>query len=326
MKTVINENTLKKIVYEASLSLLKEQLKNQMSFGIQGNIPLKNANELCKDVNPQVLAKCDDGSRSIDKKKVGDPQYFGNTEIWRVYQQYSAAITRRSDLGRTAVSFFVFLNKVRHGWKGSPLEYYESNGNYLLGIRKAGVFLCVYFAPKNVGLGMFKFIKEVCEYNNVVFAVTDDMADMLERLGCPKYDGTVTAKFRGHEAEKKIYGSTQEAAETGAKLVGLMGKSGDVNKNLQNIIDQNPKLASMLSKNPKELSKIMSQPIVLKALMNNPKLVDEFIANPQKIQQFINNPLKLLFGALRESNPKYTKTFISEIKENKKRKNGNKLQ
>ena len=273
MKQIINEDTLKKIVYEASMTLIMESLKSQMSFGIKGNIPLQPAQSLCDDVDPQVLAKVDSGDRSIPRKKVGDPQFFGGSKVWDAYEKYSAAISRRADLGRTPVSFFVFLNKIRKGWKGANLQVYESNENYLIGTLRGGVFLCIYLCPKNVGIGMFKFIKEVCEFDNVVFAVTDDMADMLERLGCPKHDGTVQAKFRGQMHDKMVYGSTQEAAERGAKLLGLMSKSDDIMNVIKDVLQQNPKLQALYSKDPDIIFKLMNNPKLLNAIVNNLSII-----------------------------------------------------
>ena len=242
MNTVINKNMLKSIVNESVESLLLEGVRDQMSFGIKGPIPVEPASSLCDDVNPDILAMVDSGNRGIPRRMIGDPKYFGGTKVWDAYVKYSDAITRRADLGRTAVSFFIFLKKIRHGWKGAPLQVYESNESYLIGTMRGGVFLCIYLCPKNVGIGMFKFIKEVCEYNNVVFAVTDDMADMLERLGCPKYEEAIMAKFRGSLHEKMVYGSTVEAANKGAKLLNLMGKSGQLGDILKNALQENPKL------------------------------------------------------------------------------------
>ena len=273
MKQIINEDTLKKIVYEASMTLIMESLKSQMSFGIKGNIPLQPAQSLCDDVDPQVLAKVDSGDRSIPRRKVGDPQFFGGSKVWDAYEKYSAAISRRADLGRTPVSFFVFLNKIRKGWKGAPLQVYESNENYLIGTMRGGVFLCIYLCPKNVGIGMFKFIKEVCEFDNVVFAVTDDMADMLERLGCPKHDGTVQAKFRGQMHDKMVYGSTQEAAERGAKLLGLMSKSDDIVNVIKDVLQQNPKLKALYDKDPDIIFKLMNNPKLINTIVNNLSII-----------------------------------------------------
>ena len=316
MKKQIDNNTLRALVNESVERIIYESLRDSMAFGINGNIPLQPAQSLCDNVDPQVLAKVDSGDRSIPINKLGEPQYFGNTKIWDAYEKYSAAITRRADLGRTAVSFFVFLRKIRYGWKGAPLQVYESNENYLIGTLRGGVFLCIYLCPKNVGVGMFKFIKEVCEFDNVVFAVTDDMASMLERLGCPKHDGLVPAKFRGKRGHKTIYGSTQEAAEQGAKLLGLMDKAGELGSTLKDAMLQNPKLKALYDQDPGIVFKLMNEPIITQCLMNNPKLVDTMVNNPSIMQQMVVNPVKGFLAFLQQ----YKKSLSPSLNERKNRK------
>ena len=314
MKTQITEKMLEHIVYESAIRLIRESLSGQMNFGIKGNIPLVPSTTLCDDVNPQVLDMVDSGDRSIPRNKIGEPQYFGGSKVWDAYEKYSAAITRRADLGRTAVSFFVFLQKIRYGWKGAPLQVYESNENYLIGTMRNGVFLCIYLCPKTVGIGMFKFIKEVCEYDNVVFAVTDDMANMLERLGCPKHDGLVPAKFRGKKGHKMVYGSTQEAAEQGAKLLGLMDKAGELGGALKDAMLQNPKLKALYDQDPDIAFKLMNEPIITQFLANNPKIVDMFISDPTILQGMAKDPIRGFMDFLQKYLSSASTSSINERK------------
>lgn len=334
MKKVINEDTLKKIVYEAAMSVINESLKSQMSFGVKGPLPTKPTNKLDEDFPPEVKAAFErvaqgDKSAKINPKLLGKPEYLGNTFMWKVYQQYANAMNRRADLGRSDVGFGTFYKKLIYGWFG-PMSYYESDGNYLFGTEKAGLFLCVYFAPKNVGVGMFKFIKEICEYNNVVFSVTEDLANMLERLGCPKWnDGQVMqVKCRHGLADKKIYGSTQEAADEGAKLVGMMSSGKQINQNLQSVIAQNPQLQSMYEKDPDLITKFMYDPVVLKYMMNHPDIIEKFIADPTVAQQAAADPIGALKNYLQKKGSKKRpapKVATSSMNEMKKKKNGSKL-
>ena len=163
---------------------------------------------------------------------------------------------------------------------------------------------------------MFKFIKEVCEYDNVVFAVTDDMGDMLERLGCPKHDGIVKAKFRGEMHDKVVYGSTQEAAEQGAKLLGLMSKSGDLGGVLNTALQNNPKLKKLYDQDPDIVFKLMNEPIITQCLMNNPKLVDTMIANPDIMQSMSMDPIRGFVMFLQQ----YQKQLTPSLNERKNRK------
>lgn len=283
MKKFITENRLRRIITEAVIDTLVEaQLKDLMKFGTKGNIPLFSAKELFKDVDPSIVQQFD----RIPYYMLNDPRYFGNSEVWQVYQQYSAAISRKS--GRNDVGFDIFMEKIMYNWMGSPIMCYANNGNYLLGIVKSGVFICVYFAPKSVGIGMFKFIQEICEFDNVVFAVTDDLGDMLEKLGCPKYDGTVPAKYRGQRTRKVVYGSTQEAAEIGARLVGLMGRSDDITSYIYAALRQNPQLQMLYQKNPSMVNDLLQNPDVINFLTSNPTIADEIINDPSTINKYIN--------------------------------------
>ena len=292
MKRIINKDSLRCIVNESITNIILESVKDQMNFGIKGPIPLEPAESLCSDVNPSVLAKVDSGNREIPYRKIGDPMYFGGSKIWDAYTKYSSAMLNRADLGRKPVSFFVFLNKIRNGWKGGKLQYFELDGSYLIGTLRQGVFLCIYICPKDTRMSMFRLIKSVCEYNNVVFAITDDMAVMLDRLGCPKYDGPVMAKHMGHDCEKSVYGSTKEAAEKGAKLVNLFYKSSDLGKSVSDVFLQNPKLKALYDKNPNIVYDLMNEPIVTNLLMNNPQLVDFITKNPNVLSQISNDPIR----------------------------------
>lgn len=324
MKQIVSENTLKKIVYEAVKNILNESLRSQMSFGTKGPIPTKPTNNLDSDFPPKVKEAFDrvakgDRSARIDKRLLGKPSYLGNTFLWKVYQQYANAMNRRADLGRKDVGFGVFYKKLIYGWYG-PMSYYESDGNYLFGTEKAGYFLCVYFAPKNVGIGMFKFIKEICEYDNVIFSVTTDLADMLERLGCPKWNNGEIMKVnhQGHLEDKQIYGSTQEAADAGAKLVGMMNNGKQINQNLQTVIAQNPQLQAMYEKDPDIITKFMYDPLVLKYVLKHPDIVDKLLADPTVAQKFAADPT----GALKEKLANISKKRTGNVKKSTSGTNG----
>jgi hypothetical protein len=315
MNNKFNIESLRTLINESIDNLIYEGLRDQMSFGVAGPIPLNPASSLCDDIDQSVLDMVDSGERVIPRRMIGDPKYFGNTKIWQVYQNYSAATLRRADLGRKPVSFFTFLNRVRNGWKGGELQYFESDGNILIGTYRQGVFLCIYFAPKTPSpINMIKFIKEICTYDNVVFSVTDDMGQMLERLGCPKY-GDVKAKHNGHDCDKVLYATTQEAANTGAKLVNLLAKSSDLGNNVKNALMQNPKLSSMLDDNPNLPFEVMNIPQVTTLLMNNPDVVDTINNNPAVLQQITTNPLEGLMAFLQAyKNQKFSQSTINERK------------
>ena len=51
---------LERIIYEG--------LRDNMAFGVNGNIPVQPAQSLCDDVDPQVLAKVDSGEKYSKRK------------------------------------------------------------------------------------------------------------------------------------------------------------------------------------------------------------------------------------------------------------------
>ena len=279
MKKILSEKNLIETISKTVTSVLLEDARSLMQFGVKGGIPCHQAIDLVDDVSKDVLDMCDSGKRSIPPSMIGDDRFFGKSTVLKVYKQYADAISRRSDLGRTPISFFLFLSRIRFGWKGNPMVYYEHNGDYLLGILNSGVFMTVYLCPQNAGMGLFKFIRDVCQYNNVVFAVTNDMADMLERLGCPKYNGEVEAKFRGHMQSKSVYGSTQEAADKGAEILGLFKKVGDMKGSLEGIMRKNPRLRELIAANATLAHQLISNPDVIKALNDHPDIIDKLLNN-----------------------------------------------
>lgn len=292
MVKILTENDIKKLIKESLITYLNEGIRDGMSFGTNGPIPIEPAKNLCEDINPKVLELCDNGERSIPYDKIGNPNYFGNTLVWKIYQQYSVAISRRSDLGRKPVGFFLFLNRIRNGWKGMPLVYYQNGNDYLLGVMRDNVFLCVYICPSTVGMGLFKFIKNVCQYDNVVFAVTDDMASMLDRLGCPKHEGTITAKFRGSMHEKQVFGTTQKTAEKGAKLLGLFSQVSKNQDELKKFLNDNPEIMDLYKNNTDTVMKLLSNPLIMNFVQKTPKILPFILSNPALIEIVIKNPLK----------------------------------
>ena len=324
MKRVITEATLRKIIYE-TVNIVLENIQSQMSFGSKGPIPAKPTSNLDSDFPKEVKERFNrvamgDKSARIDSRLLGKPEYLGNTLMWTMFQQYSNAMNRRADLGRHNVNFGTFYKKLIKGWLGGPMSYYESNGNYLFGVERAGLFVCVYFAPKNAGMGMFKFIKEICDYDNVVFSVTLDLANMLERLGCPKWnDGEIIkVPHQGHLEDKKIYGSTQRAADEGAKLVKLMNNSKGINQNLTGLLSQNPNLQALYDKDPDIVNKFMTNPAVLKYMMNHPDVIQKFLDDPTVAQQAVANPTAALSQYLQKKRPKAAQSTINEMRRRRK--------
>ena len=95
---------------------------------------------------------------------------------------------------------------------------YTIDGSHLFGFWIDNYFLACYFAPIGYS-GMAKLIKGICQYDNIIFAITQDMSPMLERMGVPKADKTHDAPWRGKVVTKDVFGTSQKAIEKGFEIL-----------------------------------------------------------------------------------------------------------
>lgn len=87
--------------------------------------------------------------------------------------------------------------------------FVASNGNNaIIGQMNNGVFCPSHFAPYGLkgGIDLIKMLRK----DNVIFAVTEDLGDMLKRLGY-KFLFETKACFRDEEVEKVVYVSSYKA-------------------------------------------------------------------------------------------------------------------
>lgn len=225
---VLNENIIRKIVSESLSSLLLE-----LSIGQVGRSgPIKESDMI---VPSQVFGKEYEISKQIYEKHKQNPRYhaniekiFGDTNAYKVYKNYYNAMMSKE--GKQAVGFITWLHFLCNGKKGQPIMGYEVDGSYLFGLWINGFFLCAYFAPTGYK-GMLKVISGIAQYNNIIFAVTQDMSSMLERLGIPKADKTHDAPWRDKIVTKDVFGTSQAAIENGFKIL-------DRGVEMQNVKDE----------------------------------------------------------------------------------------
>ena len=93
-------------------------------------------------------------------------------------------------------------------WITNPICYYfEFKGNYVFGVVNKGLFTPSHFAPTNLTGGV-ALIKEIKNYDNVVFAVTDDLSKQLIKIGFKTIPfSTHKTIFRDQEVKKTLLGS-----------------------------------------------------------------------------------------------------------------------
>lgn len=232
---IINENHIKKIIAESLRSVLLE-----LNIGVIGRSgPIKEADMI---VPSEKFAKEYALSKQIYEKHKENPRYrvniekvFGDTEAYRIYMNYYNAMMSKE--GKKAVGFMNWLHFVCDGKKGQPIMGYEVDGSYLFGLWIDGYFLCAYFAP-NGKMGMFKVISGIAQYNNIIFAVTQDMSSMLERLGIPKAETTHDAPWRGNVVTKDVFGTSQEAIKKGFEILDRSSEFENMKKQANKNVDK----------------------------------------------------------------------------------------
>jgi hypothetical protein len=213
---VITENHIRKIVAEALSGLLLE-----FDIGVIGGSGPITEDEMQEP--SQIFAKEKALANEIYQKNQENPKYkvnlekvFGETEAYKVWKNYYTAMMSKPD--KKAVNFMSWLHYVCDGKKGQRILAFSVDGSYLFGYWINGYFLACYFA--RIGFsGMAKVIKGICQYNNIIFAVTQDMSPMLTRLGVPKAEKTHDAPWRGKTVTKDVFGTSQEAIEMGFKIL-----------------------------------------------------------------------------------------------------------
>lgn len=275
---IINENHIKKIVAESLRSVLLE-----LNIGVIGRSgPIKEADMI---VPSEKFAKEYALSKQIYEKHKENPKYrvniekvFGDTEAYRIYMNYYNAMMSKE--GKKAVGFMNWLHFVCDGKKGQPIMGYEVDGSYLFGLWIDGYFLCAYFAP-NGKMGMFKVISGIAQYNNIIFAVTQDMSSMLERLGIPKAETTHDAPWRGNVVTKDVFGTSQEAIKKGFEILDRSSEFENMKKQVNKNVDKDT-LKTLISQyksmndNQKEQFK---QKLIDVLQQSRPDLVDKLKNN-----------------------------------------------
>lgn len=208
---VINENHIKNIVSEALSSLLLEL--DMGVIGGAGPLTTSDMEDPSKIFEQEynTLNSLKNGGKGAKVEKI-----FGETKAYKVWKNYYDAMMSKK--GKKAVKFTEWLRFVCEGKHGQKIYAFSVDGSYLFGLWIDNFFLCAYFAPIGFS-GMAKVIRGICQFNNVIFAVTQDMSPMLTRLGVPKADKTHDAPWRGKVVTKDVFGTSQKAIEKGFEIL-----------------------------------------------------------------------------------------------------------
>jgi hypothetical protein len=99
-----------------------------------------------------------------------------DSTIYSMWLNYKNAMERNRP--NSSLSLDRFANYLNSG----RVLLFENNGSFIIGNYANGFFKPSHFAPKNIREGV-EIIKELIKYDNIIFAVTDDLKGMLDKLG-----------------------------------------------------------------------------------------------------------------------------------------------
>lgn len=211
---VINENLINRIVTQEILNMMCESV-NLSTIGQNGSVEPKLLDphtifykeyRMMRDIQAQGTY-------------VDIPTVFKDTTAYKVYTNYFNAMTSKSD--KKARNFFGWLKSICTGKLGCKILAYKEGDNYLFGYWLNGFFISAYFAPSNT-IGMFRILSSICQYDNVIFPVTQDLSGMLSRLGLKKSNNSQTAKWWGGYVQKDVFGTSDEAIQFGIKALKML--------------------------------------------------------------------------------------------------------
>ena len=121
---------------------------------------------------------------------------FGLTGV--IWSQYAKSMSRKRK--NSVLPFENFNNYLNN----DSIYYFKYNDNYIIGQYYNGFFKPSHFAPSSIRGGV-DVIKEIIKYDNIIFAVTDDLSDMLIKMDLySDPNGTIPMIFREMLVQKHI--------------------------------------------------------------------------------------------------------------------------
>ena len=131
-------------------------------------------------------------------------KYF--PDMYRIWKNYSDSMRRRRPGDELGIYSFT---KVALG-RRYAFVYGDSA---ILGRFSSGYFTPSHFCPNSMREGV-EMLKELAKYDNILFAVTDDLGPMLVKIGLYGNDkSTIPMFFRNRMVEKQIYTTDRELLE-----------------------------------------------------------------------------------------------------------------
>ena len=135
-------------------------------------------------INPEIFrdeyGEIDNKLYSIYTEEEDEIDYskvFGEYDLYKIWYNYKRAMERNRIGGY--LDFESFMNYLLNY---GGVYMYEYNDSYIIGHYKNGIFKPSHFSTENIREGN-KMIKSIIRYDNIIFAVTEDLKKMLVKLG-----------------------------------------------------------------------------------------------------------------------------------------------
>jgi len=117
-------------------------------------------------------------------------------DVYDIWQNYKKAMEkRRPDSYLEYDKFEYYLE--------TSASVYKYKNSYVIGQYDGNLFIPTHFSPAGLKEGI-DIIKSMKKYDNIVFIVTKDLKDMLNKMGFKTLPVTIIRQFRGVDVEKSI--------------------------------------------------------------------------------------------------------------------------
>jgi len=195
---------------------------------------------------------------------------------------------------KTAISFFHWIENLTQyrdidefGGLPTRILAYNIGNAYIFGYFNLGLFIANSFSGTKADV--FRIVREICQYNNIVFSVSMDLAGMLLGLGLYTNGDIHSTKFGGRTVRKM-------SLTTNKDLLGVISKidkRSDEFEKEREVRKQNQQITNNNDEKPVNtdfLADIIKDKGVLNFALKNPKLIQSVFEDPKMQDKLNNNP------------------------------------
>jgi hypothetical protein len=181
IRGLLREELLREGKHNLRINDILNKYKNYIKSKGVGYLGQLDVSDL---INPEIFrdeyGEIDNKLYSIYTEEEDEIDYskvFGEYDLYKIWYNYKRAMERNRIGGY--LDFESFMNYLLNY---GGVYMYEYNDSYIIGHYKNGIFKPSHFSTENIREGN-KMIKSIIRYDNIIFAVTEDLKKMLVKLG-----------------------------------------------------------------------------------------------------------------------------------------------